>query len=68
MERASPWLMNYATAKANALESRLVSFAAAILSVSAKLPRTPQARHVSNQIFRSGTAAAANLVASLRPL
>ena len=52
--------MNPATAKANALESRLITFAAAILSVSAKLPRTPQARHISNQILRSGTAAAAN--------
>jgi four helix bundle protein len=52
--------MNSATAKANALESRLITFAAAILSVSAKLPKTPQARHISNQILRSGTAAAAN--------
>jgi four helix bundle protein len=52
--------MNSATAKANALESRLVSFAAAILSLSAKLPRTAQARHISNQMLRSGTAAAAN--------
>ncbi len=52
--------MNSATAKANELESRLISFAAAILSVSAKLPKTPQARHISNQILRSGTAAAAN--------
>jgi four helix bundle protein len=52
--------MNSATAKANELEARLISFAAAILSVSAKLPKTPQARHISNQILRSGTAAAAN--------
>ena len=52
--------MNPATAKANALESRLISFAAAIMAVSAKLPRTAQARHISNQILRSGTAAAAN--------
>jgi hypothetical protein len=48
--------MNSATAKAKALESRLITFAAAILSVSAKLPKTPQARHISNQILRSGTA------------
>ena len=52
--------MNSATAKANELESRLISFAAAILSVSTKLPKTPQSRHISNQIVRSGTAAAAN--------
>jgi four helix bundle protein len=42
------------------LESRLITFAAAILSVSARLLKTPQARHISNQILRSGTAAAAN--------
>jgi four helix bundle protein len=52
--------MNSATAKANELESRLISFAATILAVSAKLPKTAQARHISNQILRSGTATAAN--------
>jgi four helix bundle protein len=50
--------MNSATAKANELESRLISFAATILAVSAKLPKTAQARHISNQIVRSGTTAA----------
>jgi four helix bundle protein len=51
--------MNSATAKANELEHRLITFAATILSVSAKLPKTAQARHISNQILRSETATAA---------
>ena len=61
--------MNTTASKANQLEKRLVSFAAAILSLSSKpkfpsgelpkLPRTPQGRHVSRQILRSGTPAAA---------
>ena len=46
--------------KANQLEKRLVSFAAAIVSISSILPRTPQGRHICGQILRSGTAAAAN--------
>src|SRR5215472_11028425 len=46
--------------KADQLEKRLISFAAAILALSSQLPRTPQGRHVSMQILRSGTAAAAN--------
>src|SRR3989475_9522840 len=39
---------------------RLISFAAAIVSLSSKLPRTPQGRHICGQILRSGTAVAAN--------
>ena len=31
-----------------------------LLDVSSKLPSTPQANHVSRQLMRSGTAAAAN--------
>src|ERR1043166_4494807 len=46
--------------KENELEKRLISFAAAIVSLSSKLPRTPQGRHMCGQILRSGTAAAAN--------
>ena len=46
--------------RANQLERRLISFAAAIVSLSSKLPRTPQGRHICGQILRSGTAAAAN--------
>ena len=53
--------MNTAASRANELERRLISFAAAIVSLSSKLPRTPQGRHhICGQILRSGTAAAAN--------
>jgi four helix bundle protein len=52
--------MNAASSKTNQLEKRLISFAASIISLSSKLPRTPQGRHICNQILRSGTAAAAN--------
>jgi four helix bundle protein len=34
----------------------MISFAAEILDLSAKLPKTPQGRHVCSQILRSGTA------------
>jgi four helix bundle protein len=46
--------------KPNQLEKRLVIFAAAIVSLSSKLPKSPQGRHICGQILRSGTAAAAN--------
>jgi four helix bundle protein len=52
--------MNAATSKANELEKRLIAFAAAIVRLSSKLPRSPQGRHLCGQILRSGTAAAAN--------
>src|SRR5881396_3157998 len=52
--------MNTTTAKANDLEKRLIAFAAAILRLSSKLPKTLQGRHLCGQILRSGTAAAAN--------
>jgi four helix bundle protein len=52
--------MNATTSKANDLERRLISFAAAIVRFSSKLPQTPQGRHICGQILRSGTAAAAN--------
>src|SRR2546429_3602312 len=58
--RAS-WLpMNAPASKANQLERRLISFGAAILALSGKLPTTPKGRHSCGQILRSGTAAAAN--------
>src|SRR2546429_8987062 len=58
--RAS-WLpMNAPASKANQLERRLISSGAAILALSSKLPRSPQGRHICDQILRSGTAAAAN--------
>jgi four helix bundle protein len=43
-----------------ALQERLMSHASILLDISAKLPATPQATHVSRQLMRSGTAAAAN--------
>src|SRR6266516_535 len=52
--------MNTAASRANELERRLISFAAAIISLSSKLTRTHQDRHICGQILRSGTAAAAN--------
>jgi len=52
--------MNSSASKANDLENRLISFAAEIVRLSAKLPHTPQGRHLCNQVLRSGTAAAAN--------
>ena len=52
--------MNPTLSRADQLEKRLITFAAAILSLSAKLPRTPQGRHICSQILRSGTSVAAN--------
>ena len=52
--------MNSSPSKSNQLEKRLISFAAAIVSLSSRLPRSPQGRHICSQILRSGTAAAAN--------
>ena len=52
--------MNTIASKANQLEKRLNSFAASIVSLSSKLPRSVQGRHICGQILRSGTAAAAN--------
>jgi len=42
------------------LQNRLISHAADILDISATLPKTPQATHISRQLLRAGTAAAAN--------
>src|SRR2546428_7743788 len=52
--------MSAPASKANQLEKRLIGFAATIVSLSSKLPRTLQGRHICGQILRSGTAAAAN--------
>jgi four helix bundle protein len=46
--------------KPQVLQTRLISHASTILNISSKLPKTPQANHVSRQLVRSGTAAAAN--------
>src|SRR4029453_7286515 len=50
--------MNSQLSRADQLEKQLPTFAVAILSLSAKLPRTPQGRHICSQILRSGTSAA----------
>jgi four helix bundle protein len=52
--------MNSAAFSADRLEQRLISFGASIVSLSSKLPRTPQGRHFCAQVLRSGTASAAN--------
>jgi len=52
--------MNYPPSRSDQFEKRLTFFAASILNLSAKLPRSPQGRHVCGQILRSGTSAAAN--------
>jgi len=46
--------------KANQLERRFISFAATIVSLASKLPKTGPGRHIASQVLRSGTAAAAN--------
>jgi four helix bundle protein len=52
--------MNSTLSRTDQLERRFITFAATILDLSAKLPKTPQGRHICNQILRSGTASAAN--------
>ena len=52
--------MSATPSKSDQLEKRLISFAAAIVTLSSKLPKTPQGRHICGQILRSGTATAAN--------
>ena len=47
-------------AKANEIESRLIQFAKDIVSLCGELQHTFQAKHIANQILRSGTAAAPN--------
>jgi four helix bundle protein len=58
--RAVVGAMSRPISRPEALQQRLASHAAVILDISAKLPRTAQASHVSRQLLRSGTAAAAN--------
>jgi four helix bundle protein len=53
-------VMNTSPAKANQLERRFILFAASIVASTGKLPRSTQGRHISGQMLRSGTAAAAN--------
>jgi four helix bundle protein len=58
--RANDASMSKPISKPEALQQRLISHAAVLLNLSANLPHTPQATHVSRQLLRSGTAAAAN--------
>ena len=58
--RAWEWDMGSMSSRPQALQQRLISHASAILDISSKLPRTFQANHVSRQLLRAGTAAAAN--------
>ena len=58
--RASDRTMNTQPSRAQALQQRLICHAAVLLGISSKLPPTSQATHVSRQLLRSGTAAAAN--------
>jgi four helix bundle protein len=60
INRAQAVGMNETFTKATQLEKRLIAFAATIVTLSAKLPRNAQGRHICTQILRSGTAAAAN--------
>src|SRR5215813_5162394 len=46
--------------RANNLEERLVQFAVDVVTLVGQLPEVPQAKHIANQILRSGTAAAPN--------
>ena len=52
-------LMNR-TELSNTLEGRLVQFAIDVTKLVGQLPQNPQARHIGNQLLRSGTAAAPN--------
>ena len=47
-------------ARSDQLEDRLIAFAACIIDVAGRLPKSFQARHIANQILRSGTAGAPN--------
>ena len=46
--------------KANDLEQRLITFGSMIIRLAGKLPKTPEGKHVSLQMLRSGTSTAAN--------
>ena len=52
--------MSAPLSKADELENRLISFAARIVTLSSKLPKSLQGRHISAQILRSGTSTAGN--------
>ena len=60
LEHAACTVVSVNTERAEQLEHRLVLFAAKVVAVSARLPRTIQGRHIAMQIMRSGTATASN--------
>ena len=47
-------------AKGDDIQDRLIEFAAAIMALCDELPKTFAGRHIGEQLFRSGTASAAN--------
>ena len=47
-------------AQSDQLESRLIDFASRIIELAGRLPKDFRARHIANQILRSGTAGAPN--------
>ena len=52
--------MSTPESKPQELQQRLVSFSSEIVHLTAKLPKTQQGSHISKQLLRCGTAAAAN--------
>ncbi|HEY2381434.1 MAG TPA: four helix bundle protein [Terriglobia bacterium] len=57
--KCSPQLMA-SNLTANTLKDRLVRFAVDIVRLTGQLPQNAKAKHIGNQILRSGTAAATN--------
>jgi len=53
-------VMSSMPTRSQVLQQRLVSHASAIVEACSKLPKTFQANHISRQLLRAGTAAAAN--------
>ncbi len=52
--------MSTSELRTQALQKRLVSFAAAVLKIAAEFPSTPHAQHIARQFVRSATSSAAN--------
>ena len=52
--------MSAGTAKGEAIQQRLVAFAARATRVANRLPRTPEGRYISEQLMRSGLSVAPN--------
>src|SRR5262245_53520525 len=54
------WGMDIHLTKAQMLQKRLGALASQVVEISSKLPKNKQATHISDQLLRSGTSAAAN--------